>query len=311
MKTFGIAIAAILMVYLGICVCTAVMVVRIPRIPLEESPASVGLSYEDISFPSRTDDIVLKGWYMPGGKVFTVIIVNGGWRNRVDPNVGTLELCRDLVARGYNVLVFDMRGRGESDGKGLVLTHTERDIGGAVDYIKSGGCPAENIGIIGFSTGAASSLIFASQEDVAAVVSDGCFAEVHEMVVRQAVSEKSLPELLVRLFIPGVFLTAKTVYGCQAIDPVDKVADVTCPILFIHGQADRGTPVEDVYRLLKASGNPLDRLWVMPGAEHCQAYKTDPAGYVDIVAGFFDRLERDKLVEKRAEKPRMSVMLAN
>lgn len=292
MKTFGIAIAVILTVYLGISVYSAARVVRIPRIPLEESSAPLGLEYEDVSFFSRTDEMVLKGWYMPGDKVFTVIIVSGGWRNRVDQNVGTLELCRDLVARGYNVLVFDMRGRGESDGKGLVLTHAERDIGGAVDYIKSRGCPTKNIGIIGFSTGAASSVIFASQEDVAAVVSDGCFTYVHETVVRQAVVEKGLPELLVKLLIPGVLLTAKTVYGYKAVDPADKVADVTCPILFIHGQADRGIPVEDAYKLLTASGNPLDKLWVVPGTKHCQAYKTDPGEYVDMVAGFFDRLER-------------------
>ncbi|GAJ17132.1 unnamed protein product, partial [marine sediment metagenome] len=124
----------VLVAYFGASSYFAAIVMKIPRIPLDDSPASVGLNYEDVSFPSRVDGITLKGWYCLGGES-VIIFVNGGHQNRVDPDMGTLELTRDLVGRGYSVLLFDLRGRGESEGKGLRLTHTDRDIGGAVDYI--------------------------------------------------------------------------------------------------------------------------------------------------------------------------------
>ena len=116
MKVIGIVAGTVLVLYLGISAYLASMI-EVPRIPLAESPASVGLAYEDVSFPSRIDNIALSGWYMPGQNEFTIVMVSGGIQNRVDPNAGTLEIGKDLVDRGFNVLMFDLRGRGESEGR--------------------------------------------------------------------------------------------------------------------------------------------------------------------------------------------------
>lgn len=280
-----IIVVVILLAYLGTSAYFAAIVMKIPRIPLDDSPASVGLNYEDVLFPSRVDDTTLSGWYIPGGGENTIIMVSGSVQNRIEPDIGVLRMSRDLVGRGFNILLFDLRGRGESEGKGLMMTHADRDIGGAVDYIKSRNSSAENIGIIGFSTGAASALIFAGQENIA-VVSDSCFADVSEMLVRVGVKERGLPESLVQFFEPGVLLMASIFYDYEKVDPVDIVADLNRPILFIHGEADELIPVSDAYQLYGASGNPLDQLWVVFGATHCQAYNTDPIGYIDEVISF-------------------------
>ena len=86
----------ILVAYLGVSSYGAVTVMKISRVPLEQSPATVGLTYEDIAFPSRVDNVPLKGWYIPGGE-FIIVVVNGGYHNRVDLTAGTLELSKDLV----------------------------------------------------------------------------------------------------------------------------------------------------------------------------------------------------------------------
>jgi len=289
MKIAGVVIVIALALYLGVSAYAAINMMKIPRILLGDSPASVGLVYEDVSFASRVDSVVLKGWYIPGERTFTIIIVNGGWRNRVDPKVGTLELTSDLVESGYSVLLFDLRGRGESGGEGLAFVYTERDIGGAVDHIRSIGCPTDSIGIIGFSSGAASSLIFASQESIGALVLDGCFADVNKMIIREA-PKRRVPQFIARSFTPGIFLMAKIIYGYKAVSPVDRVVDVTCPILFIHGKVDGSVPVTDVQQLYQAGNNPSNRLWVVDGADHTQAYKTNPTSYVDKVRSFFGSL---------------------
>jgi pimeloyl-ACP methyl ester carboxylesterase len=279
-----ISIAAIL--YIGLSILGAILIMEIPRIPVNDSPASVGLTYSDVSFPTRGDHITLKGWYLPGQGDSAILVVHGGFQNRIDYDVDTLGLARELVKKGYNVLLFDLRGRGESEGKGLSLLNIERDIGGAVDYLNSRGYPTESIGIIGFCSGAASSVIFASEETIGALVVDGCFASVRGMVTGQATS-KRIPKFLLDLFIPGLSFTVKTFYGYEPIDPVNVLPNVTCPVLFIHEERDNLTSLEETYQLFKASKNPASEMWEVSATEHSQAYKMYPAQYVDKVDHFF------------------------
>lgn len=263
---------------------------KIPRIPLGQTPDSVGLAYENVCFPSRIDGTLLKGWYLPGKRAITLIIINGGVQNRVDSETGTLEMSQDLVEKGYNILLFDFRGRGESEGQGYHLVNSERDLGGAVDYLKQR-FPSRSIGLIGFSTGAAAAIIFASREKVAAVVSDNCFASVTDSLTTKLAADWGVPRLIVRTIAPGLFLIARMLRGYKKIDPVCRVADISCPILFIQGDADDLVPVSEAYRLHKASGNKLDDLWIVPNTGHTQAYHTNPAIYIERVTGFLKKTE--------------------
>ncbi len=292
--TIVIAIAAILVVYLAISAYIAHSLMKVPRLPLGDNPASVGLSYEDVAFPSRIDKLTLRGWYIAGEREFTIIIVTGMRQNRVDYSIGILEMTRDLVAKGYSVLLFDQRGRGESQGNGVLLTKVERDIGGAVDYIKGRGCPAEKTGFIGFSAGAASAIVFTSGEDVAALVSDSCFANVADTFIGKGASESGLPRLIIKIFGLGTLFMSRIMYGYRKVNPIDRVANVACPILFIQGEKDDLVPVDDAYKLLEASGKPLDEIWIVPDAEHTETYCIDPVGYIDRVASFLAKIEQGK-----------------
>ena len=289
---FGIAI--ILVLYIGLSVYGATAAMEIPHLPLNNSPASVGLAYEDVSFTSRDDGVVLRGWYLPSKRNSVIIIVHGGSQNRLDENVDTLGLAHDLVKKGYDLLLFDLRGRGESEGEGLALSNIERDIGGAVDYLEGEGYPSKRIYIIGFCSGAASACIFASQNSIGALVLDGCFATVHNMVTRQA-ELMGIPKFLVDFFAPGVLLMTNIIYGYDLVNPVDVVADVTCPILFIHEEHDELISWEEMHRLFRVSGNPANELWEVSDAEHSQSYKTHPAAYIEKVDNFLSTTRVDDI----------------
>lgn len=194
-KKVAIGVVIAFGIYLSLCIFGAIIAMQLPRLPVDTSPASVSLSYEDVSFTSRVDNVRLKGWYIPGGENLTIIVVHGGFQNRVDKTVNTLNLARDMAGAGYNLLLFDLRGRGESSGRGLSLMNIDSDIGGAVEYLKSRGCAASEIAILGFCSGAASACIFASQEHIGALVLDGCFADVRGMVTRQA-AQRKIPRFL-------------------------------------------------------------------------------------------------------------------
>jgi pimeloyl-ACP methyl ester carboxylesterase len=280
--------ASFLVLYVGLAILGAILVMRVPRFPVNGSPTSVGLAYSDVSFPSRCDHITLNGWYLTGKGDKVILVINGGFQNRIDENVDTLGLTHDLVNIGYNVLLFDFRGRGESTGKGLSMLTNEQDIGGAVDYLKSKGYTATNIDIIGFCSGAASSAIFIRGESVGAVVLDGCFATVRNMVTAQATT-KGIPKSLLDFFYPGLSLTVKIFYGYTPINPVDAIPNVTCPILFIHEENDNLVSLKEMDQLLKASNKKSNKLWEITGAEHSQGYKSDPSQYINEVDNFFTK----------------------
>lgn len=259
---------------------------QIPRLPLDASPASVGLAYQDVSFVSRVDHVMLKGWFLPASGDSVLVIVNGGFQNRVDPTVDTLDLAHDLVQKGYNLLLFDLRGRGESTGEGRSLSNIDKDLGGAIDYVKSRGYPAGKIGIIGFCSGAANACLFASQESIGGLVLDGCFTSVRDMVNNQA-STRGIPRIPVDVFVPGVQLAARVFYGYKAVNPIDVVNKIRCPILFIHEEDDDLISTVDDLELAGKSGSPTNTLWQVEGTAHSRAYQTHPAEYVARVDAFF------------------------
>ena len=280
-----IVIAALLVVYIVLSVLGARQTSEIPREPLEATADSTGLEYENVSFISRNDSNVLKGWYFPGDDDSVIVIVNGGFRNRVDDNSDTLGLTKALVKEGHSILLFDLRGRGESEGEGSNLNHIDEDIGGAVDYLENRGYTSNRICLMGFCSGAVQACIYASRNSAGVLILDGCFIDASTMVVRQAATIGT-PKFISRMFLPGVFLMAKLIYGYEKVNPIDVIGDVQCPILFIHEENDEFTTREETERLYRTSSNPANEMWEVRDSEHSHAFRNYPEEYAGRISGF-------------------------
>lgn len=78
-----------------------------------------------------------------------------------------------LHATGLNVLLFDLRAHGRSEGKIISFGYLERqDVLGAVGFLHSRGI--RRIGLLGFSLGGIVAMLSAAVcNDIAAVVTDG------------------------------------------------------------------------------------------------------------------------------------------
>jgi pimeloyl-ACP methyl ester carboxylesterase len=285
LKFTGIGLGVLLIFYVVFSAFGARDAMRIPRLPVVGSPESVGLEYQDVSFMSRGDNVTLRGWFLPGTKDQVIMIVHGGFQPRVDEVVDTLGLTRALVDKGYNVLIYDERGRGESDGKGLALSHIDADVGGAFDYLLSRGYSTDEICIMGFCSGAAQACIFAAQNDIRALILDGCFLNVPTEVVRQA-AEQGIPQFLARAFVPGLEVMTRLIYHYHLVNPIDVVGEVKCPIFFIHEQNDFFTTWEETNRFYRASDNPANRIWEISNTLHSEGFRTHPTQYVDKVDAF-------------------------
>jgi fermentation-respiration switch protein FrsA (DUF1100 family) len=258
-------------------------------VPITQNPSSLGLTYKSISFTSRGDKLALEGWYLESGRREpTIVMVHGSEGNRVTAPPGALELARSLVEEGFSVLMFDLRGHGESEGARLSAGYNEkRDLLGAVDYLEDIG--VRKIGVLGFSLGAAIAILATAEEPrISAVVSDSSFADLTEIINREAKRRSSLPGW----FTPGYLLMLKLMYDIDlnAVRPVDAVAEIAPrSIFFIHGKADAYIPPVHVYSLYKASNNPSNPVWLVPDAGHIESYKTAPVEYVKRVTTFFER----------------------
>jgi fermentation-respiration switch protein FrsA (DUF1100 family) len=260
----------------------------IERVPVTETPAICGLDYEEISFPGRVDELTLYGWYLPAEDGDGVIImVHGAEQHRADPGVKMLDIACGLVGHGYSVLMFDLRGHGESDGDRMSAGYYEtRDLGGAVDYVV--GLGFEDIGVLGFSIGAVTAIMTAADcDEIDAIVADSAYADLNDILEPQFAERTSFPTFFLR---PLLFMV-KMMYGIDftAIKPVEVVGDIAPrPILFIQGELDDTVPVAHARSLLEASDNSKNQLWLLPDVGHVEAYITYPEDYMDMVTAFFD-----------------------
>ena len=134
-------------------------------------------------------------------------MVHGTRTNRADKGAGLLNLSGDLARHGFAILAFDMRGTGKSPPEPLSLGYFEqRDVLGAVDFLRSGPVPYPALGrthIIGgwgVSMGAATLLMATAKEPaIRAVVSDCAYADIIPILEREVPRGGHLPPL----FTPG------------------------------------------------------------------------------------------------------------
>lgn len=283
-------IIVVVMAWVGISGFLGYSMTKVERVPLDRTPAALGLKYQDVAFPAMDKNLTLRGWYLPAENSERVIImVHGGEGHRADPHVRMLDIASDLVKGGYNVLMFDLRGHGQSDGNRMSAGYYEkRDLIGAVDYIK--GRNFEHIGVLGFSMGAATALMAAAENgDIDAVVADSSFADLKDMMEPEFSKRTNFP----KFFLPSLLLMVKIIYGVDfnAIKPVDMVSRIAPrPVLFIHGEEDELVSVQHAFRLQKASQNPQNQLWIVPGAGHAGSYAAHPKEYRDKIIAFFERV---------------------
>jgi hypothetical protein len=120
--------------YLGISWKYADGVTRVTRDPLKKTPAYVQRAYIDVSFksPRRPDP---EGLVVPAPGIVAAtkaaLMVHGKDQNRIDSSFDPGRIARALLADGSSVLVFEMRGPGESEGLAGASPSTSRTTSSA------------------------------------------------------------------------------------------------------------------------------------------------------------------------------------
>ena len=283
-----VLMVALFAVYAGLSLLIVRAALQAERRPVEGHPAQFGLAYEDVSFASRRGDLSLSGWYLPAGEdLGSVILVHG-----LDSQRGgdyAVVLAGDLVREGYNVLLFDLRGHGESEGEKVTAGYHERyDVLGAYDFLVRRGEEPGRVAVLGRSLGAGTAILSAALEPgIAATIADSPFADLGDLMAQETAKRTVLPEWLVPIFSPSGRLIARVVYDVDlgALRPERAARAIAHPVLVIHGDADERIPHSHGVRI--AENAPAgSELWTLPGVGHVQAFQAAPAEYVERVVTY-------------------------
>lgn len=256
-----------------------------PRI--DTSATVISPNFENIEFFS-SDNVKLKGWFFTSSSNKAIILVTGLVANRANTEYLGPLIARELVEKGYNLVMYDTRAHGLSGGKRVGYGSVEgNDIVGAVNFTKSLGFEPKNIGIIGDSTGAISALMVIDKlKDVGAVVLDSPAATFAPVISDRLWKEKGVPTF----FDPAIFFFDKIAFGVDinSIRPIDKISlDPNRKYLFLHGALDKTIPPKNSKDLLKIASKE-SKLVLFENGDHIETYKSDPALYRSVVYTFLE-----------------------
>jgi fermentation-respiration switch protein FrsA (DUF1100 family) len=247
----------------------------------------LGIKVEDVSFASF-DATKLKGWWMevnPGGP--TVVILHGVNKNRTD----VVRTAMILGRAGFNILVFDGRGHGNSGGRYVTYGFYERRD---VDYALAWLVDVKKvdpalIGLAGESMGAAIALqVAASNPLVRAVWADSPFASLRRIAEEYVRKVTGLPDAVLS---PVIWTTIKMAnyrgkFDLELVNPLSIAASINCPVYMTHGTADQlisPAHSENIYAALRGK----KEMWLVEGARHARAVSHSKKEYSDRITRFF------------------------
>ena len=248
------------------------------------SPAEVGLTYEEVIFKS-TDGLILGGWWIPARGSDKVVIQLHGHAGSMDPDIQYLPT---LHQHGCNVLMFDFRGHGRSEGYTGTIGYLERrDVLGAIEFVKQKSF--KKIALLGFSMGGVLAILTgAVSPDVKVVISDS--APVHlTTALREWIVELGIPRIAA-IAIAWLIVAATSLrlwVNLFDYDTVRWVGEIAPrPLYLMHGGADQYVP--DFNELVKAAG-PLAEVWDVPNIGHTQVINERHEEYLHRLAEFLDK----------------------
>ena len=276
-----IAVAVVLVVVLCAAAGLAALAWRASARAVHPGPPSYAwnatvfpeLTAEEVTVESSTG-ARLAGRFYPGSNGATIVLTHGYGGNQDE----MLPVAAALHRSGFTVFTYNLRsevtfGAREQD-----------DLISVVDYLASRpDVDADRIGALGFSMGAATTIMAAARDTrIRAVVADSAW---------QTAKSWLRPSLNPRDHFSRFSLKLaewRTGIDLDDLRPVDAMRSLSeRPVLLIHGSADDVVLPADAEALVAA--NPNAELWRIEGAAHGATVAPGGATTSERVAGFFDR----------------------
>ncbi|TXK85853.1 alpha/beta hydrolase [Paenibacillus sp. N3.4] len=287
-----IILLLISLILIGISTYVGWQLTHPKRKVLDDSPLNYGMHFEEISFRSRSKDVLIRGWFLKSPHrsdvPMTVIMAHGYSGTRLEKGLPALALAQSLVEAGYHVVMFDFRNSGQSEGHMTTVGYLEKqDVLGAIDWVKEH-VPGK-ISLLGFSMGGSTAILAAADEKaVVGIIADSAFSQLSPYLRDNLPVWSNLPRFP---FTPLILFILPRLIG---INPrkVDSLASVDRvyprPILFIHSKADTAIPWSNSY-VMWAKHQDVFELWATDEGGHVGSYYMQPEAYRERVLAFLSK----------------------
>lgn len=245
------------------------MMVKPFQSPLFDSPANYGLDYEDVEFQA-SDGVTLRGWLIKGGtdrviiqSHFGVQCSRCGWtpkgKGPIKPwkkDISFLRQAKYAVENGYSVLMYDLRGHGESDiGTTPWVSwgpEEAKDVIAAVDFISSHADYNEaGIGLLSICMGSASTTYAYGLEDGLTERSNiKAMVAVQPLLYSYFVDALGMPGFLQRA--GGKATTERLGFDLSEKSFVPDAKHINVPTMVVQNKNDPWTKMEMVQQYYDA-----------------------------------------------------------
>lgn len=241
---------------------------------------------QDIAFESRTHTKIAAEFF-PGARRAVIVLSHGYGDNKVQ----MLPYADFLHKRGFSILTYDMRNRGESGGDAVTLGALERaDLMSAVDYLMSRpDVDHDRIGALGVSLGGSTTLLATADDPrIKAAVDDSGFSDAPRVIEASFEHFIGLPPFP---FAPIAlqFVHLRTGVDPNRIRPMDVIAKISPrPLLIVHCMEDKVVPPDNSDRNFAAAGEPK-QFWRIPTGGHIDGIRVAREEYRRRVGDFFEQ----------------------
>lgn len=235
------------------------------------------------------DGIKLKGTeYIVNTENNKWAIVLHGYRS--SPK-SVLTIGEHFSKEGYNVLIPNMRGCGESEGKYIGMGWLDKDdLQGWIKLIVEQNEDSEII-LHGSSMGSATVLMASGDNlpsNVKAIIADSGYTSVWDIFASEAKKRFNIPKFPV-LNMFQVVAQIRAGYNIKKASALDQVKKSKTPILFIHGDADDFVPEYMCEQLYEAANCKKEKL-IIEGAGHTDSKYKEPETYYNKIFEFINNI---------------------
>ncbi len=216
-----------------------------------------------------------------------VIILAHGWDS---DKQGMLNYSKFFYKNGYNSLLLDLRGNGESEGDYTSLGYYEaNDVLGAIRFVKSRNDLKNNkIGALGLSMGGAAIIKTAEDNnELSAIAVDSTYPNINQNAARRFKKVYGFPKFP---FATSITFFGGLILGVNGfgLAPEKYVSNVHSPIMIIQGTQDDQVTIEDANQIYRNANEPKFLLLVENG-KHANSYTANPNLYEKSAIEFFDK----------------------